>query len=252
MQACMRIQNLEKVYGNRGNVTHVLKGVSFDVYPGEYVGVMGASGSGKTTLLNCVSTIDRATAGRILIEGKDITRLKSSAVADFRCRKLGFIFQDYNLLDTLNGYENIALALTIAKTDPCKIDGKVRAAAKRLGITGVLLKYPVQMSRGQRQRVAAARAIVINPALILADEPTGALDSKSARALLECFQVMVKEHGSTILMVTHDPFSASYCDRILFIRDGRLFMELRRGTDIRRDFFNKIIEVMAVLGGENE
>lgn len=252
MQACMRIQNLEKVYGNRGNVTHALKGVSFDVYPGEYVGVMGASGSGKTTLLNCISTIDRATAGRILIEGKDITRLNSSAVADFRCRKLGFIFQEYNLLDTLNGYENIALALTIGKMDPRKIDDKVRAAAKRLGITGVLLKYPVQMSRGQRQRVAAARAIVINPALVLADEPTGALDSKSACALLDCFQAMVKEHGSTILMVTHDPFSASYCERILFIRDGRLFMELRRGTDMRRDFFDKIIEVMTVLGGENE
>jgi len=252
MQACVQIQNLEKVYGNRGNVTHALKGVSFDVYPGEYVGVMGASGSGKTTLLNCVSTIDHATAGHILIEGKDITQLKSADVADFRCHKLGFIFQDYNLLDTLTAYENIALALTIAKTKPQEIDHKIQAIAEQLCITEVLSKYPVQMSGGQCQRVASARAMVTNPALILADEPTGALDSKSARSLLECLQTMVQAHNCTILMVTHDPFSASYCNRIVFIRDGKLFTELRRGEDKRKDFFDKIIEVMAVLGGETE
>lgn len=251
MRTCMQVRNLEKVYGNRGNVTHALNGVSFDVYKGEYVGVMGASGSGKTTLLNCVSTIDHATAGQILIEGKDITKLKSADVADFRCRELGFIFQDYNLLDTLTAYENIALALTIAKTNPRKVDGEIRAIAEKLGISAILLKYPVQMSGGQRQRVASARAMVTNPAMILADEPTGALDSKSASALLECFQAMVQEHNSTILMVTHDPFSASYCDRILFIRDGKLFTELRRGADKRKVFFDKIIEVMAVLGGGN-
>ena len=213
---------------------------------------MGASGSGKTTLLNCVSTIDRVTAGQILIEGSDITKLNSSEVADFRCHKLGFIFQDYNLLDTLTAYENIALALTIAKTDPGKVDGKVKAIAVKLGITEVLSKYPVQMSGGQKQRVASARAIVTNPSLILADEPTGALDSKSARALLESFRKMVQDLKSTILMVTHDPFSASYCDRILFIRDGKLFTELRRGEEDRKGFFDKIIEVMAVLGGETE
>lgn len=252
MQSIMRIQNLEKVYGNKSNISKALNGVSFEVFQGEYVGVMGASGSGKTTLLNCVSTIDRATSGQILIEGSDITKLSPSKVADFRCRKLGFIFQDYNLLDTLTAYENIALALTIAKTNPREVDGKVRAVAEKLGITEVLSKYPVQMSGGQRQRVASARAIVTNPALILADEPTGALDSKSAKALLESFRAMVKELHSTILMVTHDPFSASYCDRILFIRDGRLFTELRRGEDNRKDFFDRIIEVTAVLGGETE
>lgn len=252
MQPIMKIQDLEKVYGNRGSITKALNGVSFEVLPGEYVGVMGASGSGKTTLLNCVSTIDRATAGQILIEGRDITGLSSSEVAEFRCRKLGFIFQDYNLLDTLTAYENIALALTIAKTPPREVDGKVRAAAQKLGITEVLSKYPMQMSGGQRQRVASARAIVTEPALILADEPTGALDSKSARALLESFRLMVQELHSTILMVTHDPFSASYCDRIIFIRDGRIFTELRRGEDKRQQFFDKIIEVMAVLGGETE
>jgi putative ABC transport system ATP-binding protein len=248
----MQVKNLEKIYGNRGNITKALNGVSFEVFPGEYVGVMGASGSGKTTLLNCVSTIDRVTAGQILIEGSDITKLNSSEVADFRCHKLGFIFQDYNLLDTLTAYENIALALTIAKTDPGKVDGKVKAIAVKLGITEVLSKYPVQMSGGQKQRVASARAIVTNPSLILADEPTGALDSKSARALLESFRKMVQDLKSTILMVTHDPFSASYCDRILFIRDGKLFTELRRGEEDRKGFFDKIIEVMAVLGGETE
>ncbi len=252
MQPIMQVKNLEKIYGNRGNITKALNGVSFEVFPGEYVGVMGASGSGKTTLLNCVSTIDRVTAGQILIEGSDITKLNSSEVADFRCHKLGFIFQDYNLLDTLTAYENIALALTIAKTDPGKVDGKVKAIAVKLGITEVLSKYPVQMSGGQKQRVASARAIVTNPSLILADEPTGALDSKSARALLESFRKMVQDLKSTILMVTHDPFSASYCDRILFIRDGKLFTELRRGEEDRKGFFDKIIEVMAVLGGETE
>ncbi len=252
MQSIMQIQNLEKIYGSKSNITKALNGVSFEVFQGEYVGVMGASGSGKTTLLNCVSTIDRATSGQILIEGSDITKLSPSEVADFRCRKLGFIFQDYNLLDTLTAYENIALALTIAKTNPREVDRKVRTVAEKLGITEVLSKYPVQMSGGQRQRVASARAIVTNPALILADEPTGALDSKSAKALLESFRSMVQELNSTILMVTHDPFSASYCDRILFIRDGKLFTELRRGDDKRKDFFDKIIEVMAVLGGDTE
>jgi len=250
MQALLSVQNLEKIYGNKGNITKALDGVSFDVSKGEYVGVMGASGSGKTTLLNCVSTIDSATAGNIRIEGRDITTLKPGELADFRCHRLGFIFQDYNLLDTLTAFENIALALTIAKTNPHDVESKIHAVADKLGISEVLNKYPVQMSGGQRQRVASARAIVTNPALVLADEPTGALDSKSSRALLENFRAMAKDFESTILMVTHDPFAASYCDRILFIRDGRLFTELARGEGERREFFDKIIEVMAVVGGE--
>ena len=246
---CLQVRNLEKVYGNRGNVTQALAGVSFDVYPGEYVGVMGASGSGKTTLLNCVSTIDRATAGQILVEGRDITTLKQSEIEKFRSRRLGFIFQDYNLLDTLTAHENIALALTITGAPAREVDGRVKAAAEKLGIADVLSKYPVQMSGGQKQRVASARAMVTNPALIIADEPTGALDSNAARALLESFRAMVEQLGSTILMVTHDPTAASYCDRILFIRDGRLFNELRRGMDANQAFYKKIIDVMAVLGG---
>jgi putative ABC transport system ATP-binding protein len=248
--AILRVQNLVKAYGSKSNVTMALDGISFDVAGGEYVGVMGASGSGKTTLLNCVSTIDSATAGNIFIEDRDITTLRAGQLADFRCHKLGFIFQDYNLLDTLTAFDNIALALSIVRTNPREVGGIVRDVAERLGIADALDKYPIQLSGGQRQRVASARAIVTNPALVLADEPTGALDSRSSRALLETFRAMAKDFGSTILMVTHDPFAASYCDRILFIRDGRLFTELARGDGERRVFFDRIIEVMAVLGGE--
>jgi putative ABC transport system ATP-binding protein len=250
MQKILQVRDLEKMYGGRGSVTKALNGISFDVDKGEYVGVMGASGSGKTTLLNCISTIDDATSGSIYIENVDVTTLRSGQLSDFRCRKLGFIFQDYNLLDTLTAFENIALALTIAKVSPRDVTQRVSAMAEKLGIADVLNKYPVQMSGGQRQRVASARAIVTDPALVLADEPTGALDSKSSQALLEGFRAMVKELQSTILMVTHDPFSASYADRILFIRDGKLFTELVRGEDSRKAFFDKIMEVMAVLGGE--
>jgi putative ABC transport system ATP-binding protein len=250
MSAILQTRNVEKYYGNRNNLTKALDGISFDVGVGEFVGVMGASGSGKTTLLNCISTIDNATAGQIFINGADITALNAKSLAKFRREELGFIFQDFNLLDTLTAYENIALALTILKTPPRMIDSKSKEAAKILGISDVLNKYPYQMSGGQRQRVACARAIVTNPSLILADEPTGALDSKSARMLLESFQRLVMERNATILMVTHDAFSASYCDRILFIRDGKLFHQLVRGGVARKDFFEQIIEVVSVLGGE--
>lgn len=246
----LQAQTIEKYYGNKNNLTKALAGVSFTVEKGEYVGIMGASGSGKTTLLNCVSTIDTVTSGHIFINGKDITALKSKELAKFRREQLGFIFQDFNLLDTLTAYENIALALTILKENPKTIDEKINSVAKLLGITKVLSKYPTQMSGGEKQRVASARAIITNPSLVLADEPTGALDSKSARQLLESFGSLVRNVGATILMVTHDAFSASYCDRILFIKDGKLFSELVRGEDTRKQFFNKIIEVIALLGGD--
>ncbi|MDR2505388.1 MAG: ABC transporter ATP-binding protein [Oscillospiraceae bacterium] len=252
MENILRVGDLKKVYGSGANQTHALKGVSFDIEKGEYVGIMGASGSGKTTLLNCISTIDTATAGQIIIEGQDITKLRGAALADFRCRKLGFIFQDYNLLDTMNAFENIALALTIAKTPANDVEPAVRKVSAQLGIEDVLNKYPVQMSGGQRQRVASARAIVTNPALVLADEPTGALDSKSSAALLESFRHMVQTLQTTILMVTHDPFSASYTDRIIFIKDGQLFTQLERGADSRKVFFDKLIEVVGELGGSAE
>lgn len=250
MATILQAQNVEKYYGNKGNLTRALAGVSFSVEKGEYVGVMGASGSGKTTLLNCIAAIDTVTAGHILIDDTDITTMGHKSLAGFRRERLGFIFQDFNLLDTLTAYENIALALTIRKRPPREIDARVREAAGILGITDVLQRYPYQMSGGQKQRVAAARALITNPTLILADEPTGALDSKSARTLLASLRRLVREKSATILMVTHDAFAACHCDRILFIRDGKLFHQLPRGGDTGKQFFDKIIEVLSLLGGE--
>lgn len=251
MGTILKVENLEKYYGNKGNITKAVDGISFEVEAGEFTGIMGASGSGKTTLLNCVSTIDAATAGHIIVEGMDITRLKSKRLSEFRRTKLGFIFQDFNLLDTLTAYENIALALTIIKTPAGEIDVRVHQVAKELEISDILNKYPYQISGGQKQRVAAARAIVTKPALILADEPTGSLDSKSARMLLESLETLNKNLKATIMMVTHDAFTASYCRRIIFIKDGKFFDELVRGEDSRKAFFDQIIGVQTLLGGDN-
>lgn len=250
IKTILKVDHIEKYYGNKGNITRAIDDISFDVEEGEYIGIMGASGSGKTTLLNCISTIDSATAGHIYLEGEDLTTLKSSQLERFRREKLGFIFQDFNLLDTLTGFENIALALTIMKVPAKEIGQRVQKVAELLNITDVLSKHPYQMSGGQRQRVASARAIVTNPSMILADEPTGALDSKSARMLLESFRKLNDEIQATILMVTHDAFTASYCKRILFIKDGKLFNELIRGTESRKEFFDRIMEVIALLGGD--
>ena len=205
---------------------------------------------GKTTLLNCISTIDKVTAGKIVIDGQDITRLKGNHLNKFRREKLGFIFQDFNLLDTLTAYENIALALTISKVNAREIDRRVKEVSEKLGISSILHKYPYQISGGQKQRVASARAIITNPQLVLADEPTGALDSKSAKHLLESFEFLNQKLNSTILMVTHDSFTASYANRILFIKDGKIFNELIKGNDTRKEFFERIIEVQTLLGGE--
>jgi putative ABC transport system ATP-binding protein len=250
MPAILKAANVEKYYGGKMSLTKALQGLSFEVQKGELVGIMGASGSGKTTLLNCVSTIDSATSGQIWINGVDITKMRKKSLSKFRRETLGFIFQDFNLLDTLTGFENIALALSIMKRPPKEIDKKTREIADVLGISDVLGKYPVQMSGGQKQRVASARAIIGDPKLILADEPTGSLDSKSAKALLESFRRLVAERGATILMVTHDAFAASHLHRILFIRDGKLFHELSRGDETRKSFFDRIIEVVSLLGGD--
>ncbi|MDR2063438.1 MAG: ABC transporter ATP-binding protein [Candidatus Nomurabacteria bacterium] len=247
----LKVKNLEKYYGNKNNLTKALAGISFEVQTGEYVGVMGASGSGKTTLLNCISTIDNATSGHIFINGKNVTNLDQQELTKFRREQLGFVFQDFNLLDTLTAYENIALALAILKKPVEEIDEKVHKVAKLLGIGKILDRFPYQISGGQKQRVASARAIVTEPSLVLADEPTGALDSKSAQTLLLSFQQLVRDHNATILMVTHDAFSASYCNRILFIRDGKLFNQLVRGRDNRKQFFDKIIDVISLLGGSS-
>ena len=246
----LQVDDIQKFYGNKGNLTKAIDHISLSVEKGEFLGIMGASGSGKTTLLNCISTIDTVTSGHIYIEGKDITELQGAMLSDFRGKKLGFIFQDFNLLDTLTAYENISLALSIAGMKPGDINERVLQVAKALNIQEVLEKYPYQMSGGQQQRVAAARAIVINPAIVLADEPTGALDTNSSRMLLTMLTELNEQLDATILMVTHDAFSASYCKRILFIKDGKVFNELHRGGDTRKEFFAKILEVVSVLGGE--
>lgn len=251
MKKILKVEKIEKYYGNKNNLTKVLDNLSFNVHEGEFVGIMGPSGSGKTTLLNCISTIDSVTVGNIIINDKDITRLKIRELDKFRQNELGFIFQDFNLLDTLTTYENIALALTIKGEVSKNIDKMIREVATYLQIEDILGKYPYQISGGQKQRVACARAIVTNPSLILADEPTGALDSKSARLLLERFETLNKELNATILMVTHDAFTASYTHRILFIKDGKIFTELVRGNDTRKEFFNRIIEVISLLGGDD-
>ena len=250
MSNVLEVKNIEKYYGNKSNLTKAISGISFNVAEGEFVGIMGASGSGKTTLLNCISTIDRVTAGTILINNQDITKLKGNKLNKFRREELGFIFQDFNLLDTLTAYENIALALTIQKVNPHEIDKRVKEVAQKLNISEILNKYPYQISGGQKQRVASARAIITNPKIVLADEPTGALDSKSARQLLETFESLNKNLGATILMVTHDAFTASYADRIIFIKDGKIFNEIIKGKDARKEFFEKIIEVQTLLGGD--
>ena len=250
MNNVLEVKNIEKYYGNKSNLTKAIAGISFNVQEGEFVGIMGASGSGKTTLLNCISTIDRVTAGQIIINDQDITKLKGNKLNKFRREELGFIFQDFNLLDTLTSYENIALALTIQKVAPHEIDQKVKDVAEKLGIKDILNKYPYQISGGQKQRVASAIAIITKPKLVLADEPTGALDSKSSRQLLETFEELNQKLGATILMVTHDAFTASYADRIIFIKDGKIFNELVKGNDTRKQFFEKIIEVQTLLGGD--
>lgn len=250
MSNILEVKNIEKYYGNKTNLTKAIDNISFNVEKGEFVGIMGASGSGKTTLLNCISTIDKVTAGKIIIDGKDITKLKGNNINKFRREELGFIFQDFNLLDTLTAYENIALALTIQKVKPHEIDKRVKEVAQKLEITDTLNKYPYQLSGGQKQRVASSRAIITNPKMVLADEPTGALDSKSARQLLETFENLNQNLGATILMVTHDAFTASYADRIIFIKDGKIFNELIKGEDTRKQFFEKIIEVQTLLGGD--
>ncbi len=250
MENVLEVKNIEKYYGSKSNLTKAVDNISFNVKPKEFVGIMGASGSGKTTLLNCISTIDRVTSGHIIINEEDITKLKGNKLNKFRREELGFIFQDFNLLDTLTAYENIALALTIQKVNVHEIDKRVKEIAQKLEITDILNKYPYQVSGGQKQRIASARAIITNPKLVLADEPTGALDSKSAKQLLGTFVTLNERLGATILMVTHDAFTASYADRIIFIKDGKIFNEITKGNDTRKQFFEKIIEVQTLLGGE--
>ncbi len=250
MDTVLKLNNVEKYYGNNSNITKAIDRISFEVDKGEFVGIMGASGSGKTTLLNCISTIDRVTSGHIYVGEEDITKLKGNKLNKFRREELGFIFQDFNLLDTLTAYENIALALSIQNAPAEEIPDRIYTIAEQLGVKEVLNKYTYQMSGGQKQRVAAARAIITNPKLVLADEPTGALDSKSARFLLESLSEIDRKSTRLNLMVTHDAFTASYASRVIFIKDGQIFHEIRKGEDTRKQFFNKIIDVVTMLGGD--
>lgn len=249
MEPILKLEHIQKYYGNGGNITKAINDISFSVEPGEFLGIMGASGSGKTTLLNCISTIDTVSAGHIYLEGTDITEIKPKSLARFRRENLGFVFQDFNLLDTLTISENIALALSINKTLAKDVEPRILDIAGKLNIRDILDKYPYQVSGGQKQRCACARAIVNNPKLLLADEPTGALDSHSSQMLLSTIQSIHEELGATILMVTHDPFTASYANRILFLQDGEILTELRKGRDSRRAFFDKILHVLTMIGG---
>ena len=240
----LQVENIEKYYGNGANVTKALDRVSFCVEDGEFIAIMGASGSGKTTLLNCISTIDTISAGKICLDGTDISDLSSASLARFRREKLGFVFQDFNLLD------NIGLALSLTHTDPASVQRRVQDAAQKLGITDILPKFPYQVSGGQKQRAACARAMVAGQSLLLADEPTGALDSRASKNLLEIMTQMNQAMHATILMVTHDAYSACYASRILFLKDGRLFNELIRGDRNRSVFYHEILDILALLGGD--
>lgn len=249
MERLIYVDKVEKYYGKKDNITKALNQVEFEMIKGEFMGIMGASGSGKSTLLNVLSTIDTVTAGHVYFEETDITTLAEKQLAEFRKKNLGFVFQDFNLLDTLTLEENVILAMTLQGRKKEEITDRVNEMMHRLGIYEIRGKFPYEVSGGQKQRCACARAVINQPKIIMADEPTGALDSKSAQTLLDTFQTLNEEMNSTILMVTHDAFSASYCKRILFLKDGEIFHELIRGQKTRREFLNQILDVLSLTGG---
>lgn len=247
----LKLNHVKKVYNEKAaNAVTALKDINFTVEKGEYVAIMGESGAGKSTLLNIMATLDKATGGQAILGGQDLGTLKPDEAARFRREHLGFVFQDFNLLDSLSNKDNIFLPLVLAKTPVDEMEQRLQELAPKLGISQILDRYPVEASGGQQQRVAVARALIARPDLLLADEPTGALDSKSAGMLLECFTQMNQDMQATILMVTHDIFTASYCSRILFLRDGKIFSELVKGKKKRREFFNEIMDVVTLLGGD--
>ena len=249
MRVVLDVQNIEKYYGNKGSITKALDCLSFQVGHGEFIGIMGASGSGKTTLLNCISTIDSTSAGNIFLNGADITKLREDELAKLRRENLGFIFQDFNLLDTLTIGENISLSLTVNRVPPSETVKRINSISAQLGLSQILDKFPYQVSGGEKQRCACARAVITNPKLVLADEPTGSLDSVSSVKLLEMLTELNRTLSSTILLVTHDALSASYADRILFIKDGKVFNEIIKGEKCRQTFYHEILDVLSLLGG---
>lgn len=247
----LQVKDIKKTYGGEQNKTEALRGMTFNVIPGEFLGIMGASGSGKTTLLNCIATILRPTSGQILLNGEDIFSFGGQDLANYRGKEIGYLFQEFELLDNLTGSENIVLPLAIHNEKPEKSEEKLNGLAERLEIKAVLDKFPSQMSGGEKQRVAVARALISNPSIVLADEPTGALDSKNAKTLMLKLSLINREDDATILMVTHDPNAASFCTRILFIEDGVVFHELRREMpdESQMAFYDRILTVLAQLGG---
>lgn len=250
MEELIYVEDIEKYYGSKNNLTKAIDRITFRVNKEEFTGIMGASGSGKTTLLNVLATVDQVTSGHIYYGQEDITTLSEDGMADFRKENLGFVFQDFNLLDTLTLKENVSLAMSLTGKSSREINSMTQKIMERLEIWELRDKFPYQVSGGQKQRCACARAMINQPQIIFADEPTGALDSKSARMLLETFTYMNEQLGATILMVTHDAFSASYCGRILFLKDGQIFHELHKGSKSRREFLNEILDVLSLTGGD--
>ncbi|MCI6465592.1 MAG: ABC transporter ATP-binding protein [Faecalicatena sp.] len=250
MKELLHIDDVEKYYGSKNNLTKAINRISFTINQGEFTGIMGASGSGKTTLLNLMATVDTVTSGHIWYGQEDITRMTEDQMSDFRKNNLGFVFQDYNLLDTLTIKENISLAMALTKKSRSEIEKRTHDIMERLEIWPLRDQFPYQVSGGQKQRCACARALINHPKIIFADEPTGALDSKSARMLLNTFTYMNQEMEATILMVTHDAFSASYCSRILFLKDGQIFHELYKGDKTRKQFLDEILDVLSLTGGD--
>ena len=249
MKPILNIENLTKVYGTLPNQTRALNGITFQVMPGEFLGIMGSSGSGKSTLLNCIATVIQPTGGSIQVEGDTLQSIKGKALAEYRGKKVGYLFQNFELLDNLTGRENILLPTSLHGVSEAESRQRLKQLAVYLEITDVLDKFPSKMSGGQRQRVAAARALILHPQMILADEPTGALDSKNAKSLMEKLSGLNRDEQATILMVTHDSNAASFCKRILFIQDGVIFHELRRGDESQQEIYGRILKVMAQLGG---
>lgn len=251
LKRILQVDSLTKTYGKGNNKTEALRGISFDVLEGEFLGIMGASGSGKTTLLNCIATMTKPTSGKIILRGRDISDFRGTKLLDYRGKEIGYLFQEFELLDNMTARENMILPLSLHGVTVLEAESKIRSLAEMLDITDVLDKFPAQMSGGQKQRVAAARALISDPEIVLADEPTGALDSRNSRILMDKLAAVNQEHQRTIMMVTHDANAASYCSRILFIQDGRIFHELRRSMDNESTsaFYDRIMTVMTRLGG---
>lgn len=251
METILRVESLKKHYGKDPNITKALNGISFQVVKGEFLGIMGSSGSGKTTLLNCLATIIKPTDGSIQMQEKDLGQLKGSQLSDYRGKEIGYLFQNFELLDNLTAKENILLPLSLHKIDADESKVRLELLSQYLDISELLDKFPSQLSGGQRQRVAAARALILDPKIVFADEPTGALDSKNATILMQKLSEMNQVEETTILMVTHDSVAASFCNRILFIQDGKLFHEIRRDypRESQEDFYHRILKVMATLAG---